>query len=89
MCYGVLLAHATANIPPHLAGRGVTLVNFFNMGGVAVMQWISSEVFRQQSAGGDKLQGFEGVLWFYLIVFAATLAIYGFSRDVKPATNPS
>ena len=49
LCYGVLMAHATANIPAHLAGRGVTLINFFNMGGVGVMQWISSEVYRQKT----------------------------------------
>ena len=42
LCYGVLMAHATANIPDHLAGRGVTLINFFNMGGVGVLQWATS-----------------------------------------------
>lgn len=84
LCYGVLMAHATANIPAHLAGRGVTLINFFNMGGVGVMQWISSEVYRQKTDTIVPEAGFEAVIWFYLLVFTLALAIYGFSRDAKP-----
>lgn len=85
LCYGVLMAHSTANIPAHLAGRGVTLVNFFNMGGVGVMQWLSSAVYRGQSSASVPVAGFEAVLWFYLIVFAVALAIYALSRDAKPS----
>ena len=84
LCYGVLMAHATANIPAHLAGRGVTLVNFFNMGGVGAMQWLSSEVYRRNADEAVPVAGFESVFWFYLVAFAAVLAIYAFSRDAKP-----
>ena len=84
MCYGVLMAHATANIPAHLAGRGVTLVNFFNMGGVGIMQWMSSGVYRQTLDAAVPASGFNSVLWFYLISFAAALALYAFSKDAKP-----
>ncbi|MEP1206373.1 MAG: MFS transporter [Rhizobiaceae bacterium] len=82
--YGLLMAHATANIPDHMAGRGVTLVNFFNMGGVGVLQWVSSEVYRQQVDQQDVVGGFSGVLLFYLLCLGAALAIYAFSRDSKP-----
>ena len=85
LCYGVLMAHSTANIPAHLAGRGVTLVNFFNMGGVGVMQWLSSAVYRENATGVSPASGFEAVFWFYLAAFAAALVLYGFSRDAKPA----
>jgi MFS family permease len=83
--YGVLMAHATANIPARLTGRGVTLVNFFNMGGVGILQWSSSEVYRRQSNTLEPQAGFEGVLLLYLAVFVIALAIYAFSRDIKPS----
>ncbi len=86
LCYGVLMAHATANIPEHLAGRGVTLVNFFNMGGVGALQWLSSGVYRQNADEAVPIAGFEAVIWFYLAIFTLVLAIYFFSKDVKP--NP-
>ncbi len=82
--YGLLMAHATANIPAHMAGRGVTLVNFFNMGGVGIMQWISSEVYRRQVDETTVLDGFSGVLMFYFIALTVALAIYAFSKDSKP-----
>ncbi len=84
LCYAVLMAHATANIPQHMAGRGVTLVNFFNMGGVGVLQWTSSQVYREQENPEIPVAGFEGVLWLYFILFVIALAIYAFSRDVRP-----
>ena len=84
LCYGVLMAHATANIPDHLAGRGVTLINFFNMGGVGVLQWATSEVYRQNTDAALPADGFESVLWFYVAVFAAAISIYAFSKDAKP-----
>lgn len=87
MCFGVLMAHATANIPQHLAGRGVTLVNFFNMGGVGALQWTSSQVYRQNEQPDSVIAGFEGVIWMYLALFIGALALYAFSRDVRPSSS--
>ena len=84
LCYGPLMAHATANIPAHLAGRGITLVNFFNMGGVGIMQWSTSEVYRQAADSEVVVAGFESVLWFYAAAYLFVLTPYAFSRDVKP-----
>ncbi len=84
LCYGVLMAHATANIPDHLAGRGVTLVNFFNMAGVGVMQWFTAEVYRQTNVPDTPVAGFEAVLWVYVICFGAAFVLYLFSKDAKP-----
>ncbi|MGI9355457.1 MAG: MFS transporter, partial [Rhizobiaceae bacterium] len=82
MSYGVLMAHATANVPAHLAGRGVTLVNFFNMGGVGVMQWVTGSVYAE-SGGAAPIAAYQNVLWVYFIFLLATTAIYLFSKDVK------
>ncbi len=87
MSYGLLMAHATANIPDHLAGRGVTLVNFFNMGGVGVMQLVTGEVYRRSAAGAEPIDGFTAVFWTYAICYGIALLIYLRSTDAKP--NPA
>jgi len=42
--FPVMMAHGRSFYPPHLLGRGVTLMNLFGIGGVGVMQTISSRV---------------------------------------------
>ena len=84
MSYGVLMAHATANIPAHLAGRGLTLVNFFNMGGVGIMQWVTAQVYRQSETAGEPLIGFQAVLWTYIAGYGFAYALYLFSKDAAP-----
>jgi MFS family permease len=42
--YPVLMAHGRSFYPPHLVGRGVTLMNLFAMGGVGVMQVLTGRV---------------------------------------------
>ena len=36
----LLMAHARTAFPTHMTGRAVTAVNFFGIGGVAVLQWV-------------------------------------------------
>lgn len=42
--FPMMVAHGRSFIPPHLLGRGVTLLNLFGIGGVGVMQSVSSRV---------------------------------------------
>jgi len=42
--FPVMMAHGRSFYPPHLLGRGVTLMNLFGIGGVGVMQTVSSRV---------------------------------------------
>ena len=51
--YGLLMAHARAFVPAHLTGRGVTLMNFFSIGGVGVMQFATGGVVTAASVPGD------------------------------------
>ncbi len=83
LVYGLLMAQATASIPKHLMGRGVTLINFFNMGGVGVMQWVTANVYQQTATTNEPSAGFEAVLWAYIILFGVALAVYSFSKDTK------
>jgi MFS family permease len=82
--YAVQLAHVRGFVPNHMAGRGVTLMNFFAIGGAALMQLLTGWTYdyAAQSAGQDA--AFRALFLFYGVVLAASLAIYLFSRDVKP-----
>jgi predicted MFS family arabinose efflux permease len=88
MSYGVLLAHARAYFPAHLTGRGVTLMNFFSIGGAGIIQFMTGPVFATGSAGGaagTELAGAYSTLFgFYAALLLGALAIYLFSRDARP-----
>lgn len=84
MSFGVLMAHASANIPDHLAGRGVTLINFFNMGGVGVMQWVTAGVYQSRQSATNPEAGFQAVFIVYSVLFTVALVLYLFSKDAPP-----
>ena len=44
MSFPLLMAHGRAFVPAHLAGRGVTLMNLFGIGGVGMMQIVSGRI---------------------------------------------
>ena len=82
--YGLLMAHARAFLPAHLTGRGVTLMNFFSIGGVGVMQFATGAIF-DASAVPDRPEAAYGVLFaFYAVMLAAAVLVYLLSRDMKP-----
>ncbi|WP_099865989.1 MFS transporter [Pararhizobium haloflavum] len=85
MGYGVLMAHARAFFPAHLTGRGVTLMNFFSIGGAGVIQFITGPVFLAGSVPSDPTAGYSTLFGFYALLLAIGLAVYLFSRDARPA----
>ena len=85
--YGLLMAHARAFVPAHLTGRGVTLMNFFAIGGVGVMQFATGAVVTAAAVPGDPATAYAALFGFYAVVLAVSLAIYLFARDAKPETH--
>lgn len=84
MSYGMLMAHSRAFLPPHLTGRGVTLMNFFSIGGVGLMQFLTGWVVTASTVPGEP-QAAYGALWlFYAAALGLGLAIYLASRDSRP-----
>ena len=69
----MLMAHGRAFLPPHLVGRGVTLMNLFSIGGAGLAQVITGPIY----AGG----GFVPVFLFYAGAQSIGLLIYLMSRD--------
>ncbi|SIS58934.1 MFS transporter [Phaeovulum vinaykumarii] len=83
--YPALMAHGRAFLPPHLVGRGVTLLNLFSIVGVGLAQFGSRPVFAQASEAGDPAAAFSALFLFFLAPLALGLVLYLFSRTPDPA----
>lgn len=81
MGYPVLMAHARQFFPPQAVGRGVTLLNFFSVGGVGVMQWTTAAIIRDEAIQNTPIQAFQTLFWFYAICLAIVLAVYLAARE--------
>ncbi|ADZ69944.1 MFS transporter [Polymorphum gilvum] len=81
--FPMMMAHGRAFFPPHLVGRGVTLLNLFTIGGVGLFQMLSGRVQVAASAahGGDPVQTYSVLFGFFALVLGAGCAVYAFSRD--------
>lgn len=80
--FAVIMAHGRSFVPPHLTGRGVTLLNFFGIGGAGVMQLVTGRLFDAGAqAGLSDVDNFARLFTFYGLTLVAGCAIYLFSRD--------
>jgi hypothetical protein len=70
---------------PHLTGRGVTLMNFFTIGGCR-HHAVRDRRGGVSSSGPAVDPGgpYAALFGFYFVLLAAALAIYLFSRDARP-----
>jgi len=82
--YGLLIAHPRSFIPAHLTGRGVTLMNFFSIGGVGAMQFATGGVVTAWSSPDDPTAAYAALFSFYALAVGVALFIYLFSRDARP-----
>jgi len=79
--FPVLIAHARTFFPAHLAGRGVTLLNLFGIGGVGVAQFVTGPVHAAGQATGDPVAGYVLLFGFFGLVHLTGTLIYLASRD--------
>ena len=80
--YPMLMAHGRAMFPPHLVGRGVTLMNLFAIGGVGVFQLVSARVHSAAAAAGLGAEAAYATLFgFFALILLAGCLVYAFSRD--------
>lgn len=85
--YGVLAAHARSFFPVHLTGRGVTLMNFFTIGGVGLVQFVMGQAADTNFNPVQPEQTFSLLFYVYAALTGAALVIYYFSSDSKPGKN--
>lgn len=87
--FGLLMAHGRAFVPAHLTGRGVTLLNFFAIGVVGVVQFASGAVATAAAVEGEPAATYSVLFWFYVALLAIALVIYLFARDARPEKKAS
>jgi predicted MFS family arabinose efflux permease len=83
--YGLLMAHARAFMPPHLIGRGVTLMNFFVIGGAGLLQFATGAVVTAGTVPGEPAAAYSALFLFIALVLGLALVVYLAARDAKPA----
>ncbi|MFK7856432.1 MAG: MFS transporter [Granulosicoccus sp.] len=82
--YGVLMAHGRAFLPPHLVGRGVTLLNFCSIFGAGLMQFITGRLVSLQPDSRSP-ETYQILFGSYAACVFVALAVYLSSRDAPPA----
>ncbi|MEM9796244.1 MAG: MFS transporter [Pseudomonadota bacterium] len=78
--FPVLIAHGRAFFPPHLVGRGVTLMNLFGIGGVGVMQFATGPLF---DAAGGGVAGYAALFLAFGLALLAGCLIYLAAPDSR------
>lgn len=78
--FPLLMAHGRSFFPPHLLGRGVTLLNLFSIGGVGLIQMMSGPVHRMTPALPPEAP-YQTLFLFFLVLLLIGCVIYAFARD--------
>jgi predicted MFS family arabinose efflux permease len=82
--YALIMAHARAYLPPLLTGRGMALLNFFSMGTVGVMQFLTGAVATAATVPGKPVFAYSALFGFYALTLGIAVIIYLFSQDARP-----
>lgn len=78
--FPLIMAHGRSFVPPHLVGRGVTVMNLFGIGGTGLGQLITARLYERPPVEGMP-HGYQIVFFFFAAAGLAGVLIYGFSRD--------
>ncbi len=79
--YPVMIAHARGFFPPHLAGRGVTLMNLFGIGGVGLMQLGSGVLHTRVATSSGDVAAYTALFAFFGLAALTGSLVYLLSRD--------
>lgn len=72
--FGIVIAHGRAFVPPHLIGRGVTLLNLFGIAGAGIAQVLTGQL---QAHSGS----FIPIFAYFGLITLAGLGVYLFAQD--------
>jgi MFS family permease len=82
MAFPLMVAHGRSFVPPHLAGRGVTLLNLFGIGGVGAFQMLSGRLHEYGAAGAaGPFDAYQPIFVFLAVAVGVGLVVYLFSQD--------
>jgi predicted MFS family arabinose efflux permease len=74
-------AHGRTFYPPHLVGRGVTLLNAFSIGGAGILQFATGALVTASANPGAPGLQWSWLFGFYSISLAASVLIYALAQD--------
>jgi sugar phosphate permease len=85
----MIMAHGRASFPEHLVGRAVTMVNFVNFTGVAVMQVLTGFIVGALTRAGDAPPeiAYRAVFGFLAVTVIIALFFYRRLGDAKPSED--
>ena len=78
--FPIVLAHGRSFVPPHLTGRGVTLLNLFGIAPIGIAQIITGRL-HAGTVAVTPAAPFETVLLFFSVATAIGLVVYLWSQD--------
>lgn len=81
--YPAIMAHGRSFLPPHLVGRGVTMLNLCSIGGVGIAQFATGRIHASYSDGAFASLPYSLILTFFAILLSIGLITYLFSRDTE------
>jgi nitrate/nitrite transporter NarK len=78
--FAMVVAHGRAFFPPHLVGRGVTLLNLSGIGAVGIAQVVTGRIHAATAVPPVEAP-YVALFAFFALALVAGLAVYAFSRD--------
>lgn len=78
--FGMVIAHGRAFFPPHLIGRGVTLLNLFGIAAVGLAQVVTGRL-HAAAATPPLAAPYQAIFGFFALALLLGLGVYAFSRD--------
>lgn len=78
--FPMMMAHGRSFIPPHLTGRGVTLLNLFSIGGVGVLQTLSGRIHAAAPEAPPEA-AYQALFLFFALLLLFGCAVYVFAKD--------
>ena len=82
--YPAIMSHGRSFLPPHLVGRGVTLLNLCSIGGVGIAQFATGRIYAATSHAILPEASYIMIFLFFTVILTVGLVIYLFSTDTKP-----
>ncbi|KDB02260.1 MFS transporter [Defluviimonas sp. 20V17] len=78
--YSAVMAHGRGFLPPHLVGRGVTLLTLVGIGGTGLMQVVTGRIHAAWGGAGP-IAPYSAIFLFFAGFVALTLGLYLFTED--------
>lgn len=82
--YPAVMSHGRSFLPPHLVGRGVTILNLCSIGGVGIAQFATGRIHAEMTHAKVESAPYTMILLFFAVLLTVGLVIYLFSPDTKP-----